>query len=351
MNQENATLRLMVSTPERAHWQRLLEQLNGNIYHSIEWAETCCSNHSRPLFFNWLDINGRSVGIAVGIESCSPIRYVGRFSKRLNFETYPAVNDGDANLTRSMIGQLVDFAKSEGYRCLTIQSYCANVPVPDMDQLGFVIAPRIEFILDITIPEERLWKQLSAHHRRKIKKAEKHSLLFKEACNADAMQELRKLHMATRDRRLRRGEYLDMFDDTYYEELGKSYFSRNLGRMYLMMHEQRAVSAVFVTIYADRVLYVHGGSNEEGYKMDAPTLLFWKIFSRCRELGCREFNMGGVPASAVNPEVQSHGLYRFKAGFGGRQVPCVSGTAADLRLFRGALLSIAEKGWKAWKSW
>ena len=350
MNQENITLHLAASAPVKTQWRRLLEQFNGNIFHSIEWAETCRSNHVNPLFFNWLDSSGRTVGIAVGIASRSPVRYLGRFSKRLNFESYPAVKNNDADLARSMIRQLVAFAKDGGYRSLTIQSYFANVPIPDMAQLGFVTTSRIEFILDLTRTEEELWNRLSGHHQRKIKKAQKHDLLFEEACSVEAMEQLRKLQAATREKRNRRGEHMDMLDSAQYEELGKRYFGLNLGKLYLMTNEKQPVSAAFVTMYAGRALYVYGGSSEKGYEMNAPALLFWKIFSRCRELGCREFNMGGVTASAVNSDSLSHGLYRFKAGFGGRQVSCLSGAAENLRPFRGAFLTIAEKGREAWKS-
>jgi lipid II:glycine glycyltransferase (peptidoglycan interpeptide bridge formation enzyme) len=134
----------------------------------------------------------------------------------------------------------------------------------------------------------------------------------------------------SRERRVKRGEQIGLLDDVQFEELGRGYFDKNLGRVFLMLNDDEPVSAAFVSIYAGQALYVYGGSSDEGFNLDAPGLLFWHIFARCRELGCREFNLGGVPASAVNKESQSHGLYRFKAGFGGRQVECLSGSVENL---------------------
>lgn len=343
-------MRLIVSKSVCVEWSGWLEKFEGNIYHSSVWAETRHSCHSHPLFFHWLDNNDCCLGIAVGIKHWSPVRYIGHFFKRLDFESYPAVQGNDVDLTRSMIKQLLKFAKDGGYRSLTIQSFCANVMVSDMDQLGFVTTPRIEFILDPGIPEEELWKRLSEHHRRKIKRANRHGLLFEEACTIDAMREIRKLQMMFRDRRMQRGEYFGTVNEDYYEEMGKRYFDKNLGRVFFMTHEKQVVTTAFVTIYAGKAYSVYTGSSEEGFRLDASALLFWKIFSRCRELGCKEFNIGGVPDSAVSPESQSYGLYRFKAGFGGRQVKCLSGTAENLQPLRCKLATIAKRGLKAWKS-
>lgn len=328
--------------PEWAGWH---EHFQGNVYHSIDWAETRLLVHSDPLYFHWRDDNNTCLGIAVGIERRSPARYLGRFFKRLDFETYPAAQDNNVELIRSMIRQLADFAKEGGYGSLTIASFGSPVMVPDMDRLGFVTTPRREFILDLTIPEGELWRRLSEHHRRKIKKAGKHGLLFGEACTMDAMSQVRKLHENSRERRLKRGEKLGMqADEASFMAMGKNYFNKGLGRIFFMTHENRVVTAAFVSVFAGKAIYVYGGSSQEGFQIDAPALSFWKIFSRCRDLGCKEFNLGGVPASSKNPEDQAHGLYRFKAGFGGREVACLSGEAENLRPLLGTLQNAVKRG-------
>jgi hypothetical protein len=324
-------MRLGISRSCGDRWLRWIEKLEGNIYHSPEWADMQSTNHSCPLFFHWLDHNQRCVGIAVGIQSWSSIPFIGRLSKRLDFDTYPAVEHHNIDLTRTILRKLLDFAKTYGYRCISINSYMAKVAVPDMHQLGFNPKERMEFILDLTMDEEKLWKALSTHHKRKIKKAKKHDLHIEEASTLDAFKKFSKLQRMSRDRRVKRGEHIGLLDDIQFEELGRRYFDKNLGRVFLMMHQKEAISAAFVSIYADKGLYVYGGSSDKGFGMDAPGLLFWHIFERCRELGCKEFNLGGVPASAVNPESESYGLYRFKAGFGGRQVKCLSGSTENLR--------------------
>ena len=338
-------MRLDVDRAARAEWAQWIERFSGNIYHSQEWAATWRSDYAQPLFFRGVDEQGRCVGIALAIERHSSRPAIGRFFRRLDFETFPAVRANDPDLARAMIGKIVEFAKAGGYRGLTLQSHYSDVPLSHLYHLGLVAAPRIEFIVDLTRSEGGRWKQLSTHHQRKIKKAGRHGLMFEEACSVEAMQELRRLQIGSRDRRVERGEYFGLQSEAYYEQMGRRYFEGNLGRLFLMRFEGRPVSAAFISIYGGRALYVLGGSEPKGFELDAPAALFWNVLSRCVELGCREFNFGGVPASAQDPQSVAHGLYRFKAGFGGSQAARVSGTLENFQPGLNGLLKTVKRFW------
>jgi lipid II:glycine glycyltransferase (peptidoglycan interpeptide bridge formation enzyme) len=338
-------MRLEVQRSVWVEWSQWIEGFGGNIFHSPEWGETLRSDYAAPLFFRGLDHDGQCVAIALGIERWSSRPVIGCLLKRLDFETFPAVMANDAVRASQMISRLIDFAKTEGYRGITVQSQYAGTHVAGLDEMGLAVKPRVEFIVDLTRSEGELWKQLSTHHQRKIKKAGQQGLVLEECCRVEGMQELRRLQINSRDRRTERGEYFGLQDEAYYSQMGQRYFERNLGRLFLMRHEGRAVSAAFISMYAGRAFYVLGGSDAEGFELNAPALLFWEAFRRCRELGCREFNLGGVPALAANPESLVHGLYRFKAGFGGRQVSRVSGALENIRSACSALAHATKRSW------
>jgi Acetyltransferase (GNAT) domain len=338
---KNLTLTTADSSDEA--WMRCVHAFGGNIYHSPEWAEIGRTTWSSPLFFRCMDDEGRCMGIALGIETRSPKPLVGHFLKRLDFETVPAVEGHDVELARTMVGKLAEFARTGGYRDLSLQSYCANVSIPDLDRLGLTEIPRIEFHIDLSGTDEERWKLLSSHHQRKIKKARKHGLVLEEASTVEDMQELRQLQMGSRDRRAQRGEHFGLQDEQYYEHLGRQYFGNGLGRLFFIRFEGRRISAAFVSSYAGRALYVLGGSEPKGFELDAPAILFWELFDLYRRSGCREFNLGGVPASAIEPDSQAHGLYRFKAGFGAKQMLCFSGVAEDLHSGVMPILRAAKK--------
>ena len=131
--------------------------------------------------------------------------------------------------------------------------------------------------------------------------------------------------------------------DARVEEFGQAYFERRLGEVHYLTYESSPVSAAFVSIHDGKAYYVFGGSSDRGFAMNAPVLLFMNIFARCRTTGCREFNLGGVPGAAVSKSSQSHGLYRFKAGFGGEKVSCVSLRADTLQPVGGPLLRLLRR--------
>jgi len=343
MNKEENKHHLVVSETADPDWPLWLESLNGNIYHSKEWAEIQGSATSRPLFFHWRNEADSVIAIAVGIESWSGIPLLGRHSKRLEFETYPATKSSLEGLINDLLPQLLEYAQKSGHSLLKVQSYYADSVVPQVGQLGFLTEDRLEFVIDLALPEELLWKNLSGTHRRKIGKARKYELKLETADDLEGMRKFRKLQVQSRDRRLDRGEDIGSIEDAYYEKLGQAYFDRNLGRVYFLTLEGIPVSGAFVSVYAKKAYYVYGGSSDEGFQMNAPALLFWEMFANCRENGCAEFNLGGVPALAADKEAQSHGLYRFKSGFGGREVPCVSLTVGNLQPGKDRLIGLAKR--------
>ncbi|MEW6323807.1 MAG: peptidoglycan bridge formation glycyltransferase FemA/FemB family protein [Nitrospirota bacterium] len=334
-------IQLTVSNHPGPDWSAWLTRLNGNLYHSAAWAESCRTAHKHPIYFHWEDEQARCVGAAVGIASRSPRPVIGRFSRRLDFETYPAAGDR-ADLALQMMADLARHASLTGHRALSIHSYLATGPVAGLERLGLSLSPRIEFAVDLTRSPDALWQALSAHHRRKIKKAGRLGLTLVEADSMEALRQFRALQVASRERRRSRGEEIGMLDDLYYEEKGRRYFGRNLGRLCLMLHRGTPVSAAFIALYGGQALYVHGGSSDEGFRMNAPALLFWEAFLQYRTRGCDRFNLGGVPADAADPQSPSHGLYRFKAGFGGRELALADCTTEGSGLRTRWLLQSAK---------
>ena len=81
-----------------------------------------------------------------------------------------------------------------------------------------------------------------------------------------------------------------------------------------------------ITIYNGQCYYLHGGSSSKGFELGASYLLFWEIIQDLKYNHFNLFNLGGVPKEAENGESLSHGLFRFKRGFGTRIIACMGGT-------------------------
>ena len=125
-------MQLKVDRSPGAEWVQLIERFDGNIYHSQEWAETWRSDYAEPLYFRGLDEQGRCIGIALANERHSSRPVIGRFLRRLDFETFPAVQANDPDLARAMMDRIVEFARAGGisrshaavalFRCAALES-------------------------------------------------------------------------------------------------------------------------------------------------------------------------------------------------------------------------------------
>jgi Acetyltransferase (GNAT) domain len=342
-NHECARLHVKAAVHPGGDWLALIDQFGGNIFHTAQWAESRRSATSRALFLRLCDGTGNCLGIAVGIEMWSPAPAIGRFSKQLALETYPVVRDDRGELVRSMLHHIIAHARKHGFRKVEVNSYLARTLLERPADLGVETDRRIEFVVDLTRSDSQLFAGFNTHHKRKIKKAQKHGLQFFESHEPQAMRQFRELQKRSRDRRLARGQSMAVMQDSYYENLGRHYFASDLGTVFMLLHEGRPVTAAFVAHYGTQALYMYGGSNDAGFELDAPILLFSHIFTRCRQRGYRLFNLGGVPEGARQPEDESYGLFRFKTGFGGSQRTCQNLIADHLNPSRDKLLNALKR--------
>ncbi len=335
-------IRLSVSQVIPPDWIELVDRLRGNIYHSREWASITESAGKRPQYFLWSDHQGARLGLALGAESRSSLPLVGKIVRHLHFETYPLAKDASDDLTQRMVSDIRDYAHQEKYLSLSLDSYCARGEWAELDHLGFRAHRRIEFSVDLTPDSEELWGGLSGSHRRKIRKARKHSLELVVSSEPSALRDMRKLQVASTERRIQRGESIATSDDSHFQELGSGYMEQGLGRVFLVVEDGKPISAAFFTVFRDEALYVWGGSSDRGFSTNAPALLFWSALERLRGEGVRLFNLGGTPAEASDPESESHGLYRFKKGFGGGQKLLANGKISNENTLLGTLVRVGR---------
>jgi lipid II:glycine glycyltransferase (peptidoglycan interpeptide bridge formation enzyme) len=91
---------------------------------------------------------------------------------------------------------------------------------------------------------------------------------------------------------------------------------------YAVMLGEQPLSAVLVGWAGKRAYYVSGGSTPEGYARNASVWLHLQIAAAFQSAGFSHYCLGGAPASAIDPSDPSHGLHRFKTGFGAEVRSC-----------------------------
>jgi lipid II:glycine glycyltransferase (peptidoglycan interpeptide bridge formation enzyme) len=115
------------------------------------------------------------------------------------------------------------------------------------------------------------------------------------------------------------------------------------------------LAGLIVSAFGPEAIYLYGASADIGREHMAAYLLQWEAIRWARRMGCERYDFWGIPSDpnlqgppgAENPNVRKGlwGVYRFKQGFGGREV--TSAGAWDY-VYRPMLYPLFQR-FLAWK--
>lgn len=191
------------------------------------------------------------------------------------------------------------------------------------------IQPRSSIHVDLTPPLERIFASLSKGHRADIRRAERQGVVVRVGQAADIaafyaiMQET--------------GQRADFGIHTadYY----RCAWEQLQPRARLLLAEQAGEPVAAHLVFADARCgyYLYSGATRAGLQAGANHLLQWEALQWARTLGCRSYDLWGIPdglgraatatdaaeRAALEAEAATDpliGVYRFKKGFGGQVV-------------------------------
>lgn len=103
-------------------------------------------------------------------------------------------------------------------------------------------------------------------------------------------------------------------------------------RLLLAENQGTLLAGIVVAAFGGQAIYMYGASSDEGRNLMPNHLLQWEAMRWAKEMGCREYDLWGIPDEAgraaaseesteASPAAQGAdlaGVYRFKSGFGGQ---------------------------------
>jgi CelD/BcsL family acetyltransferase involved in cellulose biosynthesis len=157
--------------------------------------------------------------------------------------------------------------------------------------------------LDLRPSVEQLYSSLHPDSiRRKIRRAEREGLTYKEGRSAALLDEFYRLQLLTRRRHRLPPQPLGWF--------------RNLAaclgdklKIRVASKQGRPVAAILTLRYKDVLTYKYGASDAEFHNLGGMALLFWRAIQEARQEGLREFDFGR--SDCDNP-----GLVTYKERWG-----------------------------------
>lgn len=169
------------------------------------------------------------------------------------------------------------------------------------------------FILNLTLPEARLFSLTKSKTRYNIRLAQKKGVEVKdESSNPQGFQQFFRLYKET----IKRQNYLG-HSQKYHQSVWETMAKQGWAKILVAYYNTRPVSSYLLFMFKDTVYYLYGGSSLEHKEVMASNLLMWESICLAQKLGYTYFDFWGA---LPNDNQSNHpwlGFHRFKQGYGG----------------------------------
>lgn len=317
------TVRVLTDV-DPARWNSEVARLNGCPFHTYEWSRySAARNKAGVCYFQWLDGSGHIAGMGFGLVREKRVPGCSLY-KSLSLGSMPAGNPG---LLQDMLAALIEYCRQQQFTELEVNSFGTPLGGYVLPALGFSVSRRWEFLVDVDMSEEDLWKSLHGKKRNLIRKGQKENLRVERAASVDQLMEFRGLALETQARKQEQGIAYPVGDRAQYELMKDRLLDCGLGRLYLAYDGDTPVAGAFFAGYGKSAYYVLSSANRTGLGKSAPDLILWTSMRQYREDGCTLFNLGGLSEAELEGQpLESSGLYHFKKRFAAEAMPCCKGS-------------------------
>jgi len=198
---------------------------------------------------------------------------------------------------------------------------------------GFVrseqtVQPRRTVVIDLTADEETLLAQMKAKTRYNIRLAQRRGVTVRQGTEKDLATFYQLLKITGQ----RAG--FGIHTQAYYTQAWKLFAAQQSVASFMAQFKGETIAAIMMFAWGGKAWYMYGASSNKGKRHMPNHLLHWEAMRSAKARGCRTYDLWGIPdvdESALGPETAEAekqgilstglgGLYRFKRGFGGREV-------------------------------
>ena len=213
------------------------------------------------------------------------------------------------------------------------------------------VQPRRTVVVDLRPDENDILAQMKPKTRYNIRLAQRKGVVVRQG-TADDLPLFHDLLRVTGERA---GFGIHTLE--YYTEVWQLFQPHNAVALFLAQYGGKVLAAILVIPWGRTACYMYGASSDEERQRMPTYLLQWEAMLWAKEQGCQAYDLWGIPdvdENQVGEDVQAAeesgilsrsmgGLYRFKRGFGGREVRYVGAYDA---VYSGLLYRLLTAAWK-----
>ena len=187
------------------------------------------------------------------------------------------------------------------------------------------IQPPDSTLVDLTADEEQILAKMHAKWRYNIRLSEKKGVKIHKYLGNDInlSEKLDKFYQLTKETNARDGN--SSHAKSYYEDLIRSSSQAidagqdvPLISLYIAEHEGDEIASIMTLFSHDEAIYLYGASSNLKRNLMPNHLLQWTAMKDAKAYGSKYYDMYGMPPEGKDENHPMHGLYMFKANFGGQ---------------------------------
>ena len=189
------------------------------------------------------------------------------------------------------------------------------------------IQPPDSTLVDLTGTEEEILEKMHSKWRYNIRLSERKGVVIHRYLGNDInlSEKLDKFYELTKITNARDGNASHA--KAYYADLIKSSADEiSKGRdipvisLYIAEHEGEEIASIMTLFSHDEAIYLYGASSNNKRNLMPNHLLQWTAMKDAKAYGCKYYDMYGMPPEGKDENHPMHGLYMFKANFGGKNI-------------------------------
>ena len=189
------------------------------------------------------------------------------------------------------------------------------------------IQPPDSTLVDLTGTEEEILGKMHSKWRYNIRLSERKGVTIHRYLGNDInlSEKIDKFYELTKITNARDGNashakayYLDLIKSSA-EEISKGRDVPVIS-LYIAEHEGEEIASIMTLFSHDEAIYLYGASSNNKRNLMPNHLLQWTAMKDAKAYGSKYYDMYGMPPEGKDENHPMHGLYMFKANFGGKNI-------------------------------
>lgn len=248
----------------------------------------------------------------------------------------PLVDSINKELTDALFAKIAAIAKQEKAIFLRFDPphmKGEEIHIKDARKAHAHYQPESTLIVDLTLSEDEILKQMKSKGRYNIKVAKKHDVAVKES---DDIETFYNIFKETTQRDHFSGHPLQ-----YYKDIMQS-LGPNRAKLFIASYNGRPLAGAIITYFGSTATYYFGASSNQNRNTMAPYLLHWHIMQDAKKRGYQEYDLFGIAPEGAKNHAWS-GVTDFKLKFGGQRINYADAQEIVYQPFWYWLLKLAKR--------